>query len=307
MTHTDPVLLVGEGELMAGVALCLLNAGHLIKVCTDTPVAFNRAFDRHVQAQQEHSEKRANLNRMVVYNNPIDCQDCRLIVIITPEDAGLKKAALKKLEDVLSADQIIAINTESIDLTELQKDFKYADRLIGLNWSEPAHTTFFLEIIAPENNDTLAQRVLTLAKEHWGKDPYLVKDQGIRSRLITALAREAAYLVQNGYASVADIDRACRNDAGYYLPFAGNCRYMDLMGTYAYGMVMKDLNPDLSKDTALPEFMQAVFNKDNQGMASGKGFYDYAPEDIAQWQETMERFSYQIEEVIAKYPFKMEE
>src|SRR5699024_7083286 len=107
---------------------------------------------------------------------------------------------------------------------------------------------FFLELVYNEVTD--GDHVLWLnlqAKNYWKKDPYTIKDElGVRGKMIAAMVREAFYLVENGYASVEDVDRACRNDAGMYMPFAGNFRYMDLMGTDVYGVVMEKLNEELS-------------------------------------------------------------
>src|SRR5690606_30244795 len=98
----------------------------------------------------------------------------------------------------------------------------------------------------------------------------------------------AFYLVENGYASMESIDRACRNDAGYYLPFAGNFRYMDLMGTYAYGVVMKDLNPELSKATVVPDSVVADFQS-------------YAADHPEHWEKIVRTVSEEIRELILKY------
>ena len=117
------------------------------------------------------------------------------------------------------------------------------------------------------------------------------------------MVREAFYLVENGYATVQDIDRACRNDAGYYLPFAGNFRYMDLMGTYSYAEVMKKLNADLSKDNHIPGFFSDIISNGDTGMKSNKGFYNYENGDVEHWNKMFAKFSYKIHEIIAKYPF----
>lgn len=121
------------------------------------------------------------------------------------------------------------------------------------------------------------------------------------------MIREAFYLVENGYVSVEGIDRGCRNDAGYYMPFAGNFRYMDLMGTFIYGLVMQDLNPELSKSRHIPHFFQELIQKGNLGMDSGKGFYDYQDGEPENWDALLQQFSYQISDLISKYPFNYEE
>src|SRR5690606_19420495 len=174
-----------------------------------------------------------------------------------------KQHLIRRLESCVREGAVIAINMEGIPLAELQAVSQHPDRIVGLNWCYPADLTFFLEIIC--NEKTLPDHVReleVLAKKGWFKDPYIVRSGfSVRARMMAAWAREAFYLVENGYASMESIDRACRNDAGYYLPFAGNFRYMDLMGTYAYGTVMKDLNPELSNATAVPDSVVAGFDQ----------------------------------------------
>jgi len=170
---------------------------------------------------------------------------------------------------------------------------------------EPAHTTFFLEIISNKNTrNDLVKELSAVAHQHWQKDPYVVNtDYSVRGRMMSALIREAFYLIENGYVSFEDVDRACRNDAGYYFPFAGNFRYMDLMGTYIYGLVMKDMNPDLSKDRHIPQFFKDIIASGGEGMNNHKGFYKYSAEEVQRWNEVSTVFSYQIQKFIEKYPF----
>lgn len=297
--QTDLVLLVGSGDLVAGIAMCLLNAGHQVNVCTGNVAAFEQLLKKYIVSQKKDTV----LNNLNIDTELQISNDCKLVIAVTEEDEEIKRQLIKKLESLITKDTILAINIESIDLNTLQTGCIYPGRLIGLNWTEPAHTTFFLEIIASENNPGLADKIFILAKSYWSKDPYIVNQSGIRSRLISAMVREAFFLVDNGYATAGDIDRACRNDPGYYLPFSGNCRYMDLMGTYAYGVVMKDLNPDLSKAKDLPGFLKKILADGGLGMENKKGFYNYSDEEVEKWKDTMEKFSYQIHSIIEKYPF----
>lgn len=301
--HTDPVLLIGDGDLTASVAVCLLNAGHKLDVCSSNEITFHQLFNTHVASQEKNTKRYCDLKDLRIFTELPASLNYKLVIALTYENKTAKQELISKLENVLEEDTVIAINTESISLSALRNNGVNKERIIGLNWTEPAHTTFFLEIIAAEENLGVADDICLLAKSYWGKDPYIVKDSGIRSRLISAMAREASFLVDNGYASVEDIDRACRNDAGYYLPFSGNCRYMDLMGTYAYGMVMKSLNSDLSKSKEFPEFFNKILENGGLGMENNKGFYAYSDETVNNWKKAMEEFSYQINEIIEKYPF----
>lgn|SRR5690606_21097242 len=228
----------------------------------------------------------------------------KLAVAVTREDLQQKAEMVAFLEQSLAPECLIAINSESIPLSQIQQGASHPGRVLGLNWAEPAQTTFFLEVISNSaNSKQEITDLVTLAREGWGKDPYVLNnDEGIRARLLAALVREAFSLIENGYVGVEDIDRACRNDAGYYLPFAGNCRYMDLMGTWAYGTVMADLNPELSNATHIPDFFEQIIAEGGKGMANGKGFYNYSEEDKKNIQESFLQFSQEIRDLMSKYP-----
>lgn len=307
LDRQGPILVVGNTRQAHNVAICLANAGQQVVWYRDkAPEASNGNTS---YGQTEHYEGQQTEGIAIVRQLPIAPLSFQLAIAVSEEDLVIKEAILAQLEKHLPSKLLIAINTESVPLSYLQSKTKHPDRIIGLNWAEPAYTTAFLEVIINEaNRPNVAAPLLKQAREHWQKDPYLINgDLGIRARLISALIREAFYLVDNGYASFEDIDRACRNDAGYYLPFAGNFRYMDLMGTYAYGMVMKDLNPELSKSRELPAFFTTMVEEGQLGMDQGRGFYDYQEGEGRLWNELFVKFSHRLRELMKKYPFNYEE
>ncbi len=78
---------------------------------------------------------------------------------------------------------------------------------------------------------------------------------------------------------------------------------MDLMGTYAYGLVMKNLNRELSTENSIPDFFKEIIEQGGLGMENNKGFYEYEEGDVDKWNEMFSNFSYQIQAIIRKYPF----
>lgn len=301
----DPILLIGEGKLCHSVAACLAISGHAVSLVTGNVEAAQDGVDEHLTNSEPLLHEAAA--RGTVEYNPANAGLFNLIVIVTPDDITLKRDALALAQKHLSPGGIVAVNTLSVDLNELQQGQPFATQVVGLNWVEPAHTTLFLEIIG---NSATNPDGVTRLKElglKWGKDPYVLQSGfSVKARLAAALTREALFLVSNGYATHEDIDRNCRNDAGYYLPFVGNARYMDLMGTYAYGMVMKDLNRHLSKDETLDDDTALLLENGHLGMEKGKGFFEYPDGEADEWKEKMAKFSYEINEIIRKYPFEGE-
>lgn len=303
--YGEPILVVGDNRLVYSISVCLLRGGHAVTVVTTDKKNTLRHINIHIQDLKRAGYKINDAATLKTVDTIEDAGQPNLIIAVTSEDVQDKKACIRDLEKAVPSSAVIAINTESISLETLQEGSSCPERIIGLNWVEPAHTTFFLELITnSEAGRPGIDRIYKLAKKHWHKDPYIISgNYGIRSRMFAAMAREAFYLVQHGYASIEDIDRACRNDAGYYLPFAGNCRYMDLMGSYAYGMVMKELNPDLSRSREIPEFFDEITRKGSKGMENGAGFYSYRHGEPERWDILFREFSYRIARIIEKYPF----
>lgn len=305
---SKPILVKGHDRLASSVAVCLLNAGHPVTLYTSDSDAAG-LVSVHLREQQQASPGLSSAAEITTITSFKENSGWPMAIIINAENLEEKKAAVKEMESVLASDAIIAINTESIGLAEIQDGSKHAERIIGLNWSEPAHTTFFLEIIANHKiSKWVVDDVDSVARDYWKKDPYTVNHgYGIRARMMSAMVREAFYLLKNEYVAVEDIDRACRNDPGYYLPFAGHCRYMDLMGTFMYGMVMEDLNPELSKDTELPAFFTRLIDSGAEGMQNGKGFYSYEAGEADKRIREFRKFSYEIREIISKYSVDLHE
>lgn len=286
------VLVVGDGKLTYSIVSMLLRAHQKTTLLTADVTSARSAMERI--AAHESKE-------LILLTAWPESLAFTLIIAITAEDSLVKQQLIQQLENRIGNDALIAINTESVPLDELQAGSRFPQRIIGLNWCYPADLTLFMEIIC--NAASPPQYVHCLeqfGRIAWGKDPYTVRSGfSIRARMMAAWAREAFYLVENGYASLESIDRACRNDAGYYLPFAGNFRYMDLMGTYAYGTVMKDLNPELSDATQMSTFIEQLLTQGKTG--AGKDFYPYHGDEELRWEEIHRDFSREILELMQRY------
>jgi 3-hydroxybutyryl-CoA dehydrogenase len=116
------------------------------------------------------------------------------------------------------------------------------------------------------------------------------------------MMREALYLVENGYATVADVDRSLRNDLGYWITFAGPFRFMDLTGIPAYASVAEELFPELNTNTKVSPVLSDVARSGAMGVANAKGFYEYTPRQAQRWQKASLEFSYRIRQLAHAYP-----
>ena len=311
-TKDISVGVVGLGLMGCSIVTCFLIAGHpvvaIAPIENDLLHAEKRIREHLVKSHQEGLttlQPEALLKRLSITMDYSALKDCGMVVECTLEDLAIKKSVYEKIEAVIKPEAILTSNTSAIPISILQKQTKHPERFFGLHWAEPSHTTRFLEIICGELSDPGKGEYLYELSHQWGKEPTLVRKDirgFITNRLMYAMYREAFYLVENGYATVEDVDRACRNNAGYWMTLVGVFRWMDLTGVPAYHTVMKDLFPTLNNQTTVPKLIDDIVKAGGKGVANAHGFHSYTPEEAKLWEETFKEFSYEIRKLALKYP-----
>jgi 3-hydroxybutyryl-CoA dehydrogenase len=306
-----PAGVVGLGLMGTSIATCLVAAGHHV-VAIDKDAARRRNLKRSVSAllrdmrrEKLLAKEPASLLKHLSTSDDFGAlRNCGLVIESIFENLNEKREVLRKVEDAVSTEALIGSNTSALPVTELQRGARHPERILGIHWGEPAHILRFLEVICGDETDRRnAEKVMRLASR-WKKEPTLVRRDVrgfITNRIMYAMMREAFYLVENGYATVEDVDRSVRNDMGYWLTLAGPFRYMDLTGIPAYAAVMRDLLPDLCRSQETPKLMEQVVASGARGISNAKGFYPYTPAEAKRWEKRFLDFSYKIRALALKY------
>ena len=311
-TKEIPVGVVGLGLMGCSICTCLLMAGHPVTAIAPISNDMDHALTRITEHLKKSKEERLVdhdpeyfLQQLTISEDYSLLRSCKLVIECTLESETIKKSVYEKIEAQVNDEAVITSNTSAIPISLLQKLTKIPQRFFGLHWAEPSHTTRFLEVICGEQSDMEKGEHLYSLSHKWGKEPTLVRKDirgFITNRLMYAMYREAFNLVENGYATIEDVDRACRNNGGYWMTLVGVFRWMDLTGVPAYHNVMKDLLPTLSNATEVPKLIDDIVKAGGRGVANAHGFYSYTPEEAKLWEETYRDFSYEIRELALKYP-----
>lgn len=308
---------VGLGLMGSSIATCILAAGHevtsLVKLESEAEPARNRVLgflkELHDEGLLKESPETV-AERITITTEAEHLAGHEVVIESITEDVEAKKAVYRALESVLSPTAIIGSNTSAIPVSVLQAGLQHPERLLGIHWAEPAHITRFMEVICgKDSNVKYAQEIVKLA-ESWGKEPSLLRKDirgFITNRIMYAMLREAFNLVENGYATVEDVDRSLRNDLGYWITFAGPFRFMDLTGIPAYLTVMKDLFSDLDNSQTPPEMMEKLVASGARGVSNAQGFYPYTKESAETWEKAFIDFSYDVRKLAEKYPQHLKE
>ena len=311
-TKEIPVGVVGLGLMGCSITTCLLMAGHpvvaIAPISDDLKHAESRIRNHFIKSREQELVSEAPeyyFRNLIITEDYAQLKPCKLVIECTIENEAIKKSVYSKVESVIADDALMTSNTSAIPISLLQKLTNKPERFFGLHWAEPSHTTRFLEVICGELSDIKKGEYLYELSHLWGKEPTLVRKDirgFISNRIMYAMYREAFYLVENGYATVEDVDRACRNNAGYWMTLVGLFRWMDLTGVPAYHKVIQELFPTLSNSTEMPKLIDDIVKAGGKGVANGHGFYAYTPEESRLWEETFTAFSYEIRNLALKYP-----
>lgn len=311
-TRNVRVGVVGLGLMGCSITTCLLIAGHPViavaPVSDDLKLAGSRIrehLDKSLANGLISQSPEEILENLTITEDYELLKGAKLILECTIENLDVKKSVFEKVERVIDEDALLTSNTSAIPISVLQKHTRYPKRFLGLHWAEPAHTTRFLEIICGDDSDVSQGEYLQKLALKWRKEPILVRKDirgFITNRLMYAMYREAINLVENGYATIEDVDRSCRNNAGYFMTFVGVFRWMDLTGVKAYHTVMKDLFPTLYNGTEVPKLIDDIVQTGGNGVSNANGFYEYTEEEAKMWEETFTKFSYEIRQLALRYP-----
>lgn len=296
------------------VAALLIKNNHVVAVAPQKSDLENSLskIKNHIQHAFENGfcEIRPEeiINRLIITELYDALKPCELVIECVTENIEIKKMVFANIENNISDEAILTTNTSAIPITILKDFVNKPQRFLGMHWAEPAFTTKFLEIVCnPDTDIKIAESLYNLAQK-WGKEPTLVRKDirgFITNRIMYAMYREAFYLVENGYASIEDVDRTCRNDGGHWMPFCGLFRYMDITGLQAYYKVMKDLFPTLNNSAEVPKSIETIAQKGGNGIDNGHGFYTYTKEEAAEWEKAYEEFAFDISRLSAKYPIDL--
>jgi 3-hydroxyacyl-CoA dehydrogenase len=131
----------------------------------------------------------------------------------TPEQTGMKTALFADLDRLLPADVLVGSSTSSLPISELQAGLPTAGRFLLGHPFNPVHLLPLVEVGGGEATDPAAIELALDFYASLGKQPILLRREvfgHIANRLTSAMFREAVRLVAEGYASVADVDKAIR-------------------------------------------------------------------------------------------------
>jgi len=299
MKECSRIGVIGLGFMGRGIATTLLSHGYQVVAMDADSLQISGAME-HIDASLAEmvSEGLTDASflgnwrgRWSIVEDLKDLGSCDYVIESAPEELNIKLPIYNELEKHLAPDTPIASNTSALPISELQKECGHPSRIVGMHWGEPCHLSRFLEVIRGEQtSQETIDRTVQLGRL-LGKCPAVVErdvDGFIINRLAYAMYREAFWLLENKVADIETIDNAFMHAISVWGNIAGPFRWMDLTGVPAYAKVMARLFPVLSCEKEVPSVIRDIVSSGGKGIANGRGFYSYTPEEADQWRRKLE-------------------
>lgn len=196
-----------------------------------------------------------------------------IVVEAVPENMNLKKEVFRELEPHLSEHTILATNTSALSISELGAATKRPEKVIGMHFFFPAHVMKLVEVIPglPTSEETVDD-VMAFA-ESLRKIPVRVNECAgfLVNRLLMPYLNEAAHCLQEGAASVEEIDQAA---VRFGLPM-GPFTLVDNLGLDVCSDVVKVLLSSYGNRMKPAAIWFRLYEAKRFGKKTGAGFYDY--------------------------------
>ena len=278
------VSVVGMGAMGTGIAQAMIVGGLPVVVQDDDPAALRRGIERIEKSVRKRVDSgkmsQGRADGMLALLSPADgwpgVADADLVVEAVFEDVDVKRSVLRRLEEVCSADTILATNTSTISLDDLAEGMQDPGRLVGMHFFNPAHRMKLVEVIhRPSTHAAVVAGVLTVARRI-DKIPVLVKNREgfIVNRMFLPYLAEAFWLLEEG-ADPRVVDRVML-EFGFPM---GPLVLSDMVGLDILVDALGVLGRAFEHHGPVPGVARQFVEEGHLGQKAGSGVYKYQAGD----------------------------
>jgi 3-hydroxybutyryl-CoA dehydrogenase len=277
------VFIVGSGLMGGGIAQVCAQAGIEVFLYDIDPEALNKALKgiewsvgKFVEKGKVKEDKATIMDRIKTVTGFSEAGTVDLTIEAVFEKLDLKQEIFKKIGEVSDAEALIASNTSAIPITELAAVANRPERVLGLHFFSPVPMMQAVEVIKGiTTTDETARKGREFVLQI-GKEPIMVnRDVAgfVINRINFPSAIEAMNLVEQGIATVEDIDKGLRLASGRKM---GIFETGDMVGLdVTFGAMTAIYHETGDPRWYPPMILRRKVKAGHLGRKTGKGWYEY--------------------------------
>lgn len=278
------IAVLGAGAMGGGIAQVAAQAGFEVilsdvdRVFVDRAIGrMNNFLSKSVEKGKISAEQKdAVLGRIVPTTGVDSFADADLVIEAIIENLEMKKEAFSKLDQVCKPETCLTTNTSSMSITLIAAATKRPDKVAGMHFFNPPPLMRLVEIIRGYSTSDETVRVVSEVAAKMGKTTVEVKKDSpgfVVNRIFMAQIIEAIRLVEEGVATLEDIDTAVKLGLNYPM---GPFELQDYAGV-EIGYHVANYFCEEFKDIRWnpPQAMKALIRAGRLGRKTGAGWFDY--------------------------------
>jgi len=279
------IAVLGAGTMGHGIAQVAAMSGYTVYVVDIEQKFLDNAKGKiewslgKLESKGKLTKEQVNeiLGRLhfILYDNLEEAvKDADFVIEAVPEKMEIKKKVFQDLDKLAPPHAVLATNTSSLPITEIAEATNRPDKVIGMHFFNPPVIMPLVEIIRGDKTSNETVKITEALAKKFGKQTVLVnKDVPgfIVNRILGRVLNEACWLTKRKGYSIVEIDSALRYKIG--IPM-GAFELADYSGIDVFYFVFVAMKERGYKAEICPDFKEK-FEKQEFGMKSGKGFYQY--------------------------------
>jgi 3-hydroxyacyl-CoA dehydrogenase/enoyl-CoA hydratase/3-hydroxybutyryl-CoA epimerase len=193
-----------------------------------------------------------------------------LVIEAVFEEIATKRRVIAELEQVLRPEAVIATNTSALPISEIAREARSPERIVGMHFFSPVHKMPLIEVVRPAAADADAVATAVAAAIALGKTPIVVADGPgfYTTRVLSTMIGEAFTMLAEGD-SIEAIDRAM-TEFGWPV---GPLQLVDEVGLEVAGHAGETVAK--ARGMGAPSIVQKLVAEGFKGKHKGGGFYRY--------------------------------
>ncbi len=280
------VTVMGSGIMGNQIAMQTAISGYEVtcydisQEMIDKAEAFSKGwFEKRINKGKMAADEAEKIQERLIFTTDLEkaAQDTDLVIEAVSDVVAVKKMALGQIDKLTPEHTIYASNSSYIVSSRFADAVKDPSKVLNMHFFNPALVMKIVEVVkGPHVSEETFETAFEFVK-NIGKTPVSIEKEiygFVVNRIFSALTREACYLVDQGIASVEDIDTAVKGALGHSM---GPLETLDMTGIdLEYSVYMEKFRTSGDMADRPAACLTERYARGEYGRKTGKGFYDYS-------------------------------